>query len=304
MISSLAGPFPAAHHAISLTQRSPKVPILQFQGRCSGPRTAGWAPCYRKSNFLSVISNFRNATLTGADLSGSNLTDASFYNATLTDADLAGAEIHGAYFRSTTDSGFTSAQLYSTASYVAGDLTGIDLRSNDLSGWNFAGQSLTDANFDGAMLTGVDLSGSNLTSADLPRCGTDWRRRTTAQNIDTSRATNSNLIHPAGNVEGLYIGAGEVIRLWDFNGPTPIPILVEDGMSIDAIGTLRAVFEDDQWGSTITFDAGIPVILDGTLELLFDDDANPRKSHWHNLSALRLDRRHADRHVCHDCFSS
>ncbi len=46
-------------------------------------------------------------------------------------------------------------------------------------------------------------------------------------------------------------------------------------MSIDPAGTLRVVFEDDQWGSTITFEPGIPVTLDGTLELLFDDDANP-----------------------------
>ncbi len=46
-------------------------------------------------------------------------------------------------------------------------------------------------------------------------------------------------------------------------------------MSIDPAGTLRVVFEDDQWGSMITFEPGIPVALDGTLELLFDDDANP-----------------------------
>ena len=40
-------------------------------------------------------------------------------------------------------------------------------------------------------------------------------------------------------------------------------------------GTLRVVFEDDQWGSTISFEPGIPVTLNGTLELLFDDDAHP-----------------------------
>ena len=41
--------------------------------------------------------------------------------------------------------GFSSDQLYSTASYQAGDLTGIRLIENNLSGWNFAGQNLTNA---------------------------------------------------------------------------------------------------------------------------------------------------------------
>ena len=46
-------------------------------------------------------------------------------------------------FTNTTSTGFTSAQLYSTAGYKAKDLTGIGLDSNNLSGWNFAGLNLT-----------------------------------------------------------------------------------------------------------------------------------------------------------------
>ena len=39
-------------------------------------------------------------------------------------------------------------------------------------------------------------------------------------------------------------------------------------------GTLRMVFEADDWDSTISFAPGIPVTLGGTLELTFADDVN------------------------------
>ena len=45
------------------------------------------------------------------------------------------------------DLGITAAQLYSTASYQAHDLTGIGLGGNNLAGVNLAGQNLTNANF-------------------------------------------------------------------------------------------------------------------------------------------------------------
>ena len=41
--------------------------------------------------------------------------------------------------------GITAAQLYSTASYQAHDLTGIGLDGNNLAGVNLAGQNLTNA---------------------------------------------------------------------------------------------------------------------------------------------------------------
>ena len=44
--------------------------------------------------------------------------------------------------------GITAAQLYSTASYQAHDLTGIGLDGNNLTGVNLAGQNLTNANFE------------------------------------------------------------------------------------------------------------------------------------------------------------
>ena len=88
--------------------------------------------------------------------------------------------IRGASFHGTTDSGLTSAQLYSTASYQSGDLTSIDFDSSDLTGWSFAGQDLTDANFYGATLTDADFTNAEVRGADFgvkgryrPHRGTD-----------------------------------------------------------------------------------------------------------------------------------
>ena len=51
-------------------------------------------------------------------------------------------------------SGFTSAFLYSTASYQTGDLSGIGFGfGSNLSGWSFAGKNLTDADFVNATIT-------------------------------------------------------------------------------------------------------------------------------------------------------
>ena len=56
----------------------------------------------------------------------------------------------------------TLAQLYSTASYQAHDLTGIGLGGNDLSGGNFTGQNLS-----GAWLAVGNFSGANFHQANL-----------------------------------------------------------------------------------------------------------------------------------------
>ena len=56
-----------------------------------------------------------------------------------TDAVIRGAHLGG--------TGITFEQLYSTASYQAHDLSGIDLIANNLAGGNFAGQNLTNADF-------------------------------------------------------------------------------------------------------------------------------------------------------------
>ena len=74
---------------------------------------------------LSGISLSGN-NLTGGNFAGQNLTNAHFTGARLTDADFTGAEIRGAWFhRGDFGTGLSLSQLYSTASYQAKDLRGI-----------------------------------------------------------------------------------------------------------------------------------------------------------------------------------
>ena len=216
----------------------------------------GWN--FSTQNLTGAV--FYNAALANADFSNSNLTNVLFQDSTLTGANLTGASIRGANFTSATDAGFTATQLYSTASYQTGDLTKIDFSFNDLSGWDFSGKNLADASFRNATLTGTNFTGADARGAN---------------NINTGASIHQNLIHPDGHVEGLDIAAGETMRLWDYNLETPIAIVVEEGMAIDDLGTLRAVLEDDQWGSTLSFESGVPVSLGGTLELLLDAKVNP-----------------------------
>ena len=107
-----------------------------------------------------------------------------------TDAHIVGVQLGGA-----TDIGFSKEQLYSTASYHAGNLERIGLAHNDLQGWDFSGQNLFGANFrfgdsslfhprckrtnvsetsfTNAVLAGAVFGESNVTGADFQ--GTDLR---------------------------------------------------------------------------------------------------------------------------------
>ena len=78
------------------------------------------------------------------------------------------------------------AQLYSTASYQAHDLTGIGLRCNNLAGVNLAGQNLTNANFNYATLTGANFSQANLTDATFNAA------TLTNANLSQANLTNAN----------------------------------------------------------------------------------------------------------------
>jgi uncharacterized protein YjbI with pentapeptide repeats len=98
------------------------------------------------SNLTGV--NFREANLTYADLFVTKLTGAVFDNAIITEANLGLA----------TQGGFNEQQFYSTASYRAKDLRGINLGHNDLSGWNLSGQDLSRASFYGSTLANLDLT--------------------------------------------------------------------------------------------------------------------------------------------------
>ena len=186
----------------------------------------------------------------------------------------------------------TAAQLYTTASYPAHDLTGIRLLANNLTGWNFAGQNLTGADFYYATLNGANLSQANLanayvdfatlTDADLPsqprkygllRGHADGPNLTGADargafRFDSEGPIVTNFIHPDGHVGGLFLNVGETLVVRDHDGSPipagdnpPIPIHVDEFFTVDADGSLRMLFEADAWDSTISFAAGIPVTL-------------------------------------------
>jgi hypothetical protein len=83
------------------------------------------------------------ADLSGANLSGANLSRANLSGANLSRADLSGANLSGA------------------------NLFGANLSGANLSGADLFGANLSGANLSGADLSGADLSGANLSRADL-----------------------------------------------------------------------------------------------------------------------------------------
>ena len=85
-------------------------------------------------------AGFESVDLHSADFTGANLTGANLHSALLANARLDHAEIQGANLSNTTAGGLTARQIYGSASYRPGDLTGVDLRENDLSNWSFTGQ--------------------------------------------------------------------------------------------------------------------------------------------------------------------
>jgi len=255
--------------------------------------------------------NLTMAYLIGADLSNASFSTTTLTDADFTSAEIYGANFGAGFcisglgcFRPGT--GITPAQLYSTASYQARNLIGISLYLNNLAGGNFAGQNLTDAIFVGATLTDADFRGANLTNARFatvvchlltyPFCfplyhatltnadlaGADARG---ALYLDTFDARTANFIWTDGQIAGLDLGAGELLVVRDYDGNPngcdnngcpvpPIPITVDQYLSMAAGGTLRMVFEADDWDSTISFAPGIPVTLGGTLELTFAADVD------------------------------
>lgn len=153
-------------------------------------------------------AKFGSAKLTNADLSGANLTDVFFYDATLINADFTNAEVRGASFEYTTDFGFTAAQLYSTASYQAGNLTGIIFYDNDLAGWNFSGQNLTDTNFSFAMLINADFTNAEISGASFAY--------TTLSGF-TSEQFYSTTSYQSGDLVGVSL-EGNNLTGWNFIG--------------------------------------------------------------------------------------
>ncbi|MFO0911798.1 MAG: pentapeptide repeat-containing protein [Pirellulales bacterium] len=120
---------------------------------------------YASKNLSGIVLDYN--VLSGADLHEQDLTNAHLYFAALDGANLTGAVVTGANLDEVTVRGFKAAQLYSTQSYAAKDLHGIQLGDNNLDGWDFHDQNLANANFNGSTLANANLAGANLTNAGL-----------------------------------------------------------------------------------------------------------------------------------------
>jgi autotransporter-associated beta strand protein len=214
--------------------------------------------------------NLANHDLSNWDLHEQNLINVYFSTATLTGAIFTNAIIRGANFSGAQD--FTFAQLQSTASYQAKDLSGIGLGGINLDLWDFHGQNLTNASFDTSLYNSWNV---DLTGADIRGAG-----------IQLNRAITTNTIRADGTILGLDLSEGRTLLVRDYDGSPPfdghniilnshgpIPITVKYGMNMGEDGTLQMVFGNNSWGSKISFAPGIQVALGGTLNLTFTDGA-------------------------------
>jgi uncharacterized protein YjbI with pentapeptide repeats len=167
----LGGITPAQLYSTASYQAHDLAGIGLSGNNLAGVNLAGQNLTNARFSSRFVEFEFSYTNLTGANLSQANLTSADFSYTALSGANLSGAEVRGASFARADyyipGGGITPAQLYSTASYQAQDLTGIGLYGNDLAGATLAGQNLTNAGFYGATLTNADLSQANLTNADF-----------------------------------------------------------------------------------------------------------------------------------------
>ncbi len=141
--------------------------------------------------------------LTGWDFSEQNLAGATFSQANLTDAIITGAGLSD-----TTDKGFTSAQMYSTASYQNRGLMGIDLGFNDLTGWDFSGQDLSGASFRSSNIREADFTDAIVAGV--------YFTTTPSNNGLTANQLYSTKSYQTGDLTGIDF-SGELFG-WDFSG--------------------------------------------------------------------------------------
>lgn len=122
-------------------------------------------------------ANLEGAALNQANLSGTNLENARLTGANLSGADLTKAKIDKStiFARANLD-GAKVDKTTLTSANVAGatlaslDLGGTDFSGRDLSGIDFRSSNLTGANFTGAKMHGVSLISAKLQEANLTDC--------------------------------------------------------------------------------------------------------------------------------------
>jgi uncharacterized protein YjbI with pentapeptide repeats len=197
-------------------------------------------------------ANLSNRDLTKAYLAGAFLNNANLSIANFTNADFSTGSIDFFYVNMGLTTNLSGANL-SQANLANANFSGVEAYGPEGEFYPYLG-----ANLEGANLSGADTRGANFYLA-------------TWYGVNTN-----NMIWPGGHIAGLGLtnGASLVVRNYDGHPdaapPAGVwPIVVDGQVTMDTTGKLRLVLDADPWGSTISFAAGISVVLDGTLELDF-----------------------------------
>jgi uncharacterized protein YjbI with pentapeptide repeats len=149
----------------------------RIQGQRTGPEPAVVADCLSLLNLGGAILDI--ADFYAADLSGSDLSQASAHFVCFGRANLAHASLEGGLFF---ESDFRGASLQAAnmrkiqaagARFDSRNFEPSDLSMADLSDANLEGARLDRAQFRGANLRGANLSGANLTRAGLEQAALD-----------------------------------------------------------------------------------------------------------------------------------
>jgi uncharacterized protein YjbI with pentapeptide repeats len=249
--------------------------------------------------------DFQQQNLANSDLSFSTLTDANLTGAVVTKTDFRDTTSRGFTAAQLYSTQSYQAKNLAGIDLISNDLSGWDFEGQNLANAELGSSNLTSANLAWANLTnaelsdysccanqgGSDLTDANLTGANLANTyvvsstftnanlsGTDIRG---AQGLNLAGAISRNAILANGLIAGLDLTAVERLLVRDDDGVPgpqqrpwlkprePIPITVQNYMTMSAAGVLQLLFESDPWDSLISFEPGTPVTLGGTLELSF-----------------------------------
>jgi uncharacterized protein YjbI with pentapeptide repeats len=211
-----------------------------------------------------------------ANFAGANLSNVNFEGTFPCRANFSGAIIKGADFGENGSLGL--GNLYSTASYVNGDLAGINLSDNFLEHGDLANQNLAGAHFDRAELFGADFTNANLAGAsfahaqgDPPNANfTGADLRGAIEWLPGDDDITHNTIRPDGSIQELALLADEKLIVRN----NPLAITVDNRANFNPTSTLRFLL-DKNWTSPIGFGAGLHPALSGTLELEFAAGVDP-----------------------------
>jgi hypothetical protein len=149
-----------------------------------------------------------------------------------------------------------------------------DFNGSDLRGVNFEYSQMIGSNLRGANLTDTEFYQANMTDADLTFADA---RGSSNLNFNPAASFRS-IIRTDGKMYSFQLLDGETMRFWDYDAQTPVLIHAMQSFSAAYGSSMRFVFEDSEWGSTIEFDDSISfVYIAGTLELAMklDDGLTP-----------------------------